>query len=168
MGILSLNYPKNKFWNGFRQFKYLKVFFIAFVWASILVIPLYTEALIGKQQIFYAFFSLNFFFIGICLPFDVRDMKSDKGKIITIPNVFGVKKAKQIAILSITIALFIAAFGYFKGQFSATFIYAFCTTLFYSFLIIGLTNKKRKEPFYLFWVDFALVIPLIIYLICQV
>ena len=84
-----------------RSIPILKIFLIAYVWASI---SSFLPALLQQHQMFtqpnLLIFAAHFLFIvSITLPFDIRDFKTDgKSSLITFPQLVGINTTKFIAI----------------------------------------------------------------------
>jgi len=106
LAILSTlyNVPKNS--KGLiqlplRSIPILKLFLIAYVWASI---SSFFPALLTEKQIFASqnisiFFTHFLFIIAITLPFDIRDFKNDNnGSLITFPQLIGIVPTKLLAL----------------------------------------------------------------------
>ncbi len=89
-----------------RDFPFVKIFLIAFVWSATSVILPYTESLVVQQptdlsKLVILLFLVQFVYIFfITLPFDINDAETDKAtNMHTIPSVLGIKKSKFIAFL---------------------------------------------------------------------
>ena len=111
IGIVSILYPipiLKPFGinTRLRDFPFVKIFLIAFVWSATSVILPYTETLYYANhadltRIIVLMFLTQFFFIlFITLPFDINDAEIDKtSNIKTIPSVFGTKASKIICLV---------------------------------------------------------------------
>lgn len=119
LGIISIlynvpdRYARSKF-RSIRTVPFIKIFLIAYVWASIgAVYP----ALLAQEQHPQAFtlFGLFFIFIvGITLPFDIRDYYRDKRvSLLTIPGVVGIGLTKLLAV-SLLLVYGIGLFFFFE------------------------------------------------------
>ena len=110
IGIVSVLYPipilipfgiKTRL----RDFPFVKIFLIAFVWSATSVILPYTESLsqngLLSSRIVLLMFLVQFIYIlFITLPFDINDAKVDQSSgIKTIASVFGVKTSKIICLI---------------------------------------------------------------------
>ncbi len=85
-----------------RDFPFVKIFLIAFVWSATSVILPYTESKeyvsIDKVQVLLMFVVQFIYILFITLPFDINDAESDKSSDMkTIPSVFGITISKWIA-----------------------------------------------------------------------
>lgn len=105
-----------------RQVPYLKIFIISLVWSAITVIlPLldYVSEF-NKFNLFTMFIERFIFIFSITIPFDIRDIQTDKGSgLKTIPSYFGevnsynIAKIAMILFFIITIIHYIYTFQYF-------------------------------------------------------
>lgn len=105
LGIISVlynvpdRYAQSRFRSA-RSVPLLKIFLIAYVWASIgAIYPALLEGRMSEQA--WLLFTLFFFFIvAITLPFDIRDYFGDKRvRLLTVPGLLGIKATKAIGIL---------------------------------------------------------------------
>lgn len=100
-----------------------------------------------------------FFMIAICIPFDIRDLHIDKTENIqTIPHYIGEKKAKNMALLCISISgiiLFIEYVG--ETIYIKTFVALILSTL-VTAILIAATSSKRNEYFYVVGIDGTMLI----------
>lgn len=164
LGVLAINYPKNKFWNGFRSIKYAKVFLIPFIWSSILVLPiLFNVKLTNTIQIAFLWLICFVFFFILALLFDIRDAKIDKELIETIPTKVGLEKSKIVALLATIISFSLICFGYISNYFGDSFFYPFILANLYLYPFILLSKANRNTIFYSFWVEAAIFLPFLIY-----
>jgi hypothetical protein len=82
---------------------FLKAFLVAFTWTILCAgIPSGFAASFGLKSI--AVFS---YFLGLSIPFDIRDLHFDAKSRRTFPQIFGVEKAKQLALLFISLGFFL-------------------------------------------------------------
>lgn len=144
-GILSLGYSipfyKNK---RLRDLPFIKLFLIATAWSVIVVfIPSLNHDL-PVHQIVLLTAAIFFYFIGITIPFDIRDLKYDKITMVpTFPIYFGIEKSilfSQLC-LGLSIALYIIL-NLLDVQSTWLFIYLY---LFYFYMMITIRKYKTKE-----------------------
>lgn len=101
-GIFSLAYVFPFFGEGkrLRDFHWVKIFFVAFVWAWVgVILPAQClgETLFAPKTAF-IFFEKLFFIFAITLPFDIRDIPIEKHSgIKTIPLILGSRKTIWLA-----------------------------------------------------------------------
>ena len=93
-GIISFFYVVRVRGVNMREIAYLKIHLIAFSWVTVLILfpalneGLYSESLIWITGAHYLYI------IAVTIPFDIRDLKFDKGSQMTIPQVVGQGWAK--------------------------------------------------------------------------
>ena len=104
IGILYALKVFSKF-DGLRDIPYIKIYLIALQWTLVAVYWPYLRLEEGIMDFPWSLFSSVFFFIlAATVPFDIRDIVYDDQKKRTIPQIFGVKGAKGIALLFMTIS----------------------------------------------------------------
>ena len=132
----------------FRNISVLKLFLIAFSWAGVTVVfPIIQNDLI-LTEIDYITFMLRFLFvIAITIPFDIRDIHLDAKNLKTIPQLVGVKKAKQISILSFIIFIIGLLFTSTLINFLVPFIVAILGIIL--ILKLNFTKNKYNTAFYI-------------------
>ena len=94
-----------------REISVLKIFLIALVWAftTVLIPVMQSELQMEASEILFVFFERMLFVFAITLPFDIRDMDSDRrAGLKTIPILVGEKKSIQ---LSVSVLLFYGLIG---------------------------------------------------------
>lgn len=88
---------------GLRRIPFLKALIIAFVWASIAVVLPGTFELDGSpfisDDIWWIMSIWLSYFLAIAIAFDIRDLPYDLPSLHTIPQVFGARGAKFMAVL---------------------------------------------------------------------
>jgi hypothetical protein len=106
LGLISTLYnvpekTKSRIHFPFRSIPILKIFLIAYVWASMssfLPVLIADEQIITSQKLL-VFLAHSMFIIAITLPFDIRDFRIDhKNNLITFPHLIGIKLTKLLAI----------------------------------------------------------------------
>ena len=98
-----------------REIPYLKIFLIAIVWSSatILLPVIQSDEVFDKAHVVALLTERFFFIFAIAIPFDVRDLESDKhAGIKTIPLLLSEKKALTISFLSLLLFFLISFFHY--------------------------------------------------------
>ena len=120
LSAISVLYPLkiNKFIKSgisLRELPFLKIFLISIVWAFTTTILVASNYLDWKNLI-PIILDRFCFVMAITIPFDIRDLKFDNKRIKTIPMVFGVKGAKQLAYFLLFLSVNSAAYQfYFLG-----------------------------------------------------
>ena len=85
--------PFNRSKKNIRNHSQIKIFIVAFCWASVTVLfPLTNETDIDFLNSFLLFIQRFIFVIAYTIPFEIRDLKYDSLNLKTMPQVFGIKK----------------------------------------------------------------------------
>jgi hypothetical protein len=130
MGFISVAYSlpvyrKNGSWLRLRDLPSIKIVLIAFVWA--IVTSLMPMQVSGVSINWLKVVERFLFVFAITIPFDIRDLRFDAVNLYTIPQVFGIKKARYIGVVSLVFAEGILFYEYFflgyYSLFSALAIY---------------------------------------------
>ena len=98
-----------------REIPYLKIFLIAFVWASsTILLPIIQSGNTFERTQVIAIFVERFFFVfAITIPFDIRDIVADKqAGLKTIPLLLNENKSLAISYLSLFVFFIISFFHY--------------------------------------------------------
>ena len=93
------------------------------------------------------------FVFAITIPFDIRDLQHDIGKLKTIPLFLGEKKAKRIANMMILVCMIISIFQYIQNTITASNFLALILLYFLTVVMITKSNKKNNEIYFSFWVE---------------
>jgi 4-hydroxybenzoate polyprenyltransferase len=140
-----------------RSIPLLKIFLIAYVWASISsFLPQMVAGLPGLTYPTLLVFIAHFLFIlSITLPFDIRDYHRDFEKsLITTPQVVGIAQTKVFAIAFLmafmTLYLLISQNGYIL-----------MLTLPAAYLIVN-SSYDKKDYYYTFFIDGTIILYYII------
>lgn len=110
--IIVLLYAGNKWFKSpLRLIPYVKIVAISLVWAVVVYLFPFVHEHETFASVDYLFFLCTFLFtFALCIPFDIRDLKSDLGNVKTIPSAIGVMPAK---ILAITFLLLVAILAFY-------------------------------------------------------
>ena len=158
LGIISTLYnvpEKSKSFIHFplRGVPVLKVFLIAYVWASM---SSFLPAIIAHEQILtartiYIFIAHFLFIISISLPFDIRDYAADnKNTLITFPQLIGIKLTKLLS-LSCLIIFTLIIEDFTKGS------YIYILSSLTGLLIIN-SSTQKKDFYYTFYLDGTIIL----------
>lgn len=140
VGVLVLCYP------FLRRYGLLKIFLVSFCVAYITVyIPFYNSKFL--TPVFYISFLQRFLIaISWLIPFEIADCKTDAPDLNTIPQKFGIEKAKLFGIL-LVIPFIILEF--LKPNYNYLVIPIGIITI----LFIKFSSLKRNEYYTSFWVE---------------
>jgi len=130
-----------------------KLFIIGAVWALVTVgLPFaaHQGSLPALSAIFTEGFQRLLFVMVLTLPFDIRDVQTDKEQLGTIPQIFGVRTTKTIGLIALSVVFLIeiAQTNSFHSGF-AVFILMVGTTA----LLIHQSMTVRSPWFASFWVE---------------
>ena len=148
--------------SNLRDLPHVKIYLIAIVWASTSVILPSINQGIDIANINYILFLANFLFIiAITIPFDIRDKELDEKRKLTIPQILGIRNAKIVAIILMTITY--ALIINITDSMYLNFALGFCYLI--SFVLIMKSSIRQHDHYYSFGIDGILVLQtLLIYL----
>jgi 4-hydroxybenzoate polyprenyltransferase len=158
LGIVSTMYNVPRKSNGIvkfplRSIPFLKILLIAYVWASLFaILPIIISSNDQKLSDTLFMFAAHFLFIvSITLPFDIRDFKTDHENLLTtIPHVVGIKLAKALSLLCLTIF-------YIMMLPSLEPIYLTVLYLITAGLII-FSSSRRKNYYFTLFIDGTIIL----------
>lgn len=148
--VISLLYVVRVFGKNIRELPHLKIHSIALTWTFVIVaFPILNENIYNWEILIFFIPAHYLYFVGVAIPFDIRDMKHDLPTQRTIPQVVGVRNAKIISI----ILLILTAIG-IKLVFPDIFTkLLFVLAILIQILLIACTTDKRQEIFYSGFID---------------
>lgn len=144
-----------------RQNPWFKLLTLAIVWTIVTAV---VPALLSNVNPFSInailhFFVRLIFMIGICIPFDIRDMEIDKAEnIFTLSQKFGENKTRWIAFgfMILYIALIVGEFAI--RMFSMKIFIALMITAIINAIIVFMSSSKRSEYFYTALLDGTMIL----------
>ena len=144
--------PPFKFKFDVRSIPSLKIIIISLVWViSCMYVPLIN----AKQSIPYLLlFSLILFYIGIIIPFDIRDIRTDDQQLKTFPQIFGIEKSKRLAMTLISLSLVLILIQ----DLSLLFKICYGINVLYIILLIAFINQIIHNKVYFIMLDGAIFI----------
>lgn len=161
LGFVSFCYSLPFSGLGLRTIPFLKLFLIAFVWAgsSVGLLLVVHHSLVQHQLLFMSVF---FFVIGITIPFDIRDRKTDRKELKTIPQLIGEIPSKVFSAISLvlSVALFYLEFNSFDKK-----VFSWSIAVIVALILVINSTEKRSETYYSLWMESCSMIPLVVYLI---
>lgn len=158
LGLISTLYnvpekTKSRFHFPLRSIPILKIFLIAYVWASI---SSFLPAIIANGQVFTSqsvliFIAHLLFIISITLPFDIRDFQVDhKNDLMTFPHLIGILPTKLLALaclISFTVINYQVADDWYVIVFSLI-----------TAVIILIASAKKKTYYFTFVLDGTIIL----------
>jgi len=95
--VLLYAYSSDKV-KAIREIPFTKNIIISIVWTWVIAVMPFLLFKITFSSIHYTYIALVFLLVlALCIPFDIRDVKLDQGKVKTIATQYGVKKAKIVS-----------------------------------------------------------------------
>jgi hypothetical protein len=135
---------------NFRNLSRVKLFLVAFCWsASTVFLPLIENGF--NNYYFTLIFSFQIFCLIIIytIPFEIRDLQNDSIELQTIPQIFGIKKSKNICYFLIMVFSLLSFINSGLGtNFLSDIVLSFIL-----FFIVYITKKNQSEYFSSFWVE---------------
>ncbi|MBI1837428.1 MAG: hypothetical protein HYR91_09205 [Flavobacteriia bacterium] len=151
--ILSVLYAvKIKGWN-LRDVPYMKIHLIAIVWGKAFLFPV----LLNQDFTFSTLLFLGshyFFFIAICIPFDIRDLHYDNSRMKTIPQLYGVANARIFSLL----ALFVFIILIFYSNSNLIQNYLFWISVCYTAILVLKVKEDKKPIYYSIFIDGSIIL----------
>ena len=155
IAILTLFYSIPVFGNKksifrLREIPYLKIFLIAFVWASLtILLPIIQSNITFNRVHMITMLVERFFFVfAITIPFDIRDIEADKqAGLKTIPILFNENTSNAIANLSL-FSFFLISFFHYQLQNCWFIIGALSVSTLTTFLFLNEKKFRKLTYFY--------------------
>ncbi len=132
-----------------REVPYLKLFLIAFVWAAVTILlpVVHAEVTFGRTHVAVIFLERFLFVLAIALPFDIRDMETDRqANLKTIPLLLNEKRAMRLSYIALLAFAVVVAFHYSWQQAWSILLPLQITALITFYLLQSL--RMRSKPFY--------------------
>lgn len=163
--LISFLYPLKSFSKiSLREVPFLKIFLIAIVWTFTTTILLVTESNNSISSKLIPLLLDRFLFVlAITIPFDIRDLKFDKNEIKTMPMVFGVRGAKNIAFVCLFLSVLAVVYQYCYLDLSYRFLFSHALTCTIAFLFVTYSETSNKDFYFSFFVEGLSVILLLSY-----
>lgn len=107
-GFISVFYVFKVKGKNLREVPYLKIHLIGITWVIVLiVVPALRREITDYGQFFLLCFAHYCYVVAVTIPFDIRDLKYDAASQKTLPQVFGIQGAKNLALLLLGSYVFI-------------------------------------------------------------
>lgn len=171
VGIIAVgyNFPFLKFNDkeiGLRNLPGIKLFLIAFVWAtSCVLLPIVEmestfKTAVSLQETLLLIAKRFLFICAITIPFDIRDLFQDKlYELKTIPVMLGEKKAWMIC--QLMLVLYLALLVFFTKDINADVI-GLALTIGLTGWLIFKSHLKRNEYYYFLFLDGTMILQFLI------
>lgn len=141
-GLFVLLYPL------LRKFGWLKLFLVSFV---VTYVTVYIPFILNKPVLLDYYVSLSQRFLilsSLLIPFEIMDSKTDAKTLNTLPQFFGIQKAKQFGYGFIVVFIFLDFLNFSIHNFLINAIIAIVTVHFIRF-----TSLDKDEYYTSFWVE---------------
>ncbi|MFL5765242.1 MAG: hypothetical protein ACJ77K_14965 [Bacteroidia bacterium] len=153
-----------------RKSPWFKLLTLTLVWTMVTaVVPVlmshHTNPVFIRFDILHIFVRFVFM-IGICLPFDIRDMEIDRAdNVSTIPLVMGERGTRSLAIVFMLLYIVLLSAEYFAGMFNLLlFIPLMISAVINTGFVIAATSKK-SEYFFVAGLDGTMILQYIMILL---
>ncbi|NNK82439.1 MAG: hypothetical protein HKO92_04900 [Flavobacteriaceae bacterium] len=159
-------FPKNFIKDNIKNLRAisgLKIYIIALVWSvTVVFLPLINANYPVDFDVYLSLFQKFLFVIVIMFPFEIRDLKNDSLKLLTVPQQIGIKRTKQIGVV-LLVLLFLLEF--FKDLFKAEAIVILGLICIVTLFFLKGSTIYQKKYYSAFWVESIPVIWFGLYLI---
>lgn len=108
MGLITVSYSWPVLWkrSNLRDITSLKIFVIAFVWATVtVVLPLVSKHTFLDRNVFIEYGQRFVFVLVLTLPFDIRDVRFDTFQLGTIPQIIGIKRSRVLGVFLLSLVV---------------------------------------------------------------
>lgn len=163
-GILSLLYvlPVFSKRRRLRDFHYIKLFIIAFVWGGLTVLlPLESCADCHfNNTTFLLFLERSMFVFALTLPFDIRDLSIDQiDGVKTLATALGIRGVWLTSLLLLTLSSSLYVYFFSTQQIGAPILYIHLTTNIITLLCIMLAFWQQQDWYYTGILDGTMFLP---------
>ena len=145
-----------------RRNPIIKIFTISLSWALLTCIFLNPNIQkISKFEIFH-FFERLFFFISVCLVFEIKDYDEDSSFQMSFPNKYGIKVTRIVAIFFIYVTLF---FLFQDFKLFSIYVISILTVLLITQILILTVKPKSDFYFTRLWAE---ALPILAFIILKI
>lgn len=161
-GLISILYTLPVFGKGkrLRDFNFVKIILIAFVWAYIAsFLPMYLMDSSNVPLTWISFIEKFVFLLLITLPFDVRDLEIDQSLgVKTLPAVLGLPRTKSLINLLLILGCLLLGLIYFYDWISLANMQGLLAAYLLSLFAIYFVWNKRADYYYSGLLDGLLIV----------
>ena len=151
--LLSVMYAVKMKGVSLRDIPYIKIHLIAIVWCKALFFPIVLQNDYTTSNL--AFISSHyFFFIALCIPFDIRDLNYDNLKLRTLPQLIGVSNSRFLSMFSMLIFGFLCCLVYPSLKQNSFFLIGVLSSIF----TLSFSNVNRNSFYYGILVDGLIIL----------
>ncbi|NND77568.1 MAG: hypothetical protein HKN39_05245 [Flavobacteriales bacterium] len=162
--LISLLYAAKLKWTkrnktDLRSIPFIKIYLIAIVWVGVSVaFPLYYIGHPFSMSEYLFLLTFFFYFIGITIPFDIRDIKFDAEKMKTIPQNIGVGYSKGLSMILLLAAGIIAFFLYTQAFLDRSLMLLAMMIFLLSIILSYNSDHKKSNHFFTGLIDGTIVL----------
>lgn len=142
-----------------RDFHYIKIFLVAVVWSWISFSIPHSTKEISILEYSFLFIERAFFIFAITIPFDIRDIKTDRlNQVKTLVHGLGVRNSKILSLflLTTTGGILLITVGFNSYSFAGMLSYIIAG------VFINFSSENKSDTYYTLWLDGTMALPLII------
>ncbi len=163
-GILSLLYvlPVFSRQRRLRDFHYIKLFVIAFVWGALTVLLPLDQCIdcYSYSSIFLLFLERAIFVFALTLPFDIRDLSIDRADgVKTLATTLGIKGVWLTSLILLVFSSMLFLYLFATHQIGAPILYIHLTTNLLTLLCVMLAFWRQHDWYYTGLLDGAMFLP---------
>ncbi len=132
-----------------REVPYLKLFLIAFVWSAVTILlpVVHAEISFNRAYVLLLFAERFLFILAIAIPFDVRDMETDrKANLKTLPLLLNEDRSRRVSYFAL-LAFSVLVLFHYSWQSEWSIIVPLLTTAIITFFLLH-SSRMREKPFY--------------------
>lgn len=128
-----------------RELPHIKIHIIALSWMILAFLwPILNSETPFTIELFLSCLAVYLYFIGITIPFDIRDLPYDLKHQKTVPQILGIKKSKVLAVLILVVSFLLLLYTYSDAIYNP-FIYVA-----YSIQLVLVIKSKTESKELLF------------------
>ena len=151
-GVISILYVIKINGMNMRELPHMKIHLISLSWVVVLLLfPAIQEGAELRWEVFVAHY---IYVLAVTIPFDIRDLKYDRERQKTIPQVLGVNGSKVLSIL--LLAGFTAIMFYSDPNLMHNFVFHLAVSI--QVALVVFMNEERSDLYCAGWIDGAIAI----------
>ena len=149
-----------------RDFDFIKIFLIAFVWAWITVwLPVQYAGVELNVSHLMILFERAFFVFAITIPFDIRDLKVDAHtNVQTIPGRLGIPKSRNLAWACLGIVFILAFANYYLEFYNLHVLTGMAISTATTSIFIYYSDKVEDDYFFTGLIDGTMILQFVLIL----
>ncbi|MGZ4034673.1 MAG: hypothetical protein ACXVPU_05000 [Bacteroidia bacterium] len=153
-----------------RKSHWFKLLTLVIVWTTVTaIVPMLLnhDDLFFKNNLLHIFIRFCFM-MGICIPFDIRDLAIDAAdNVSTLPHIFGENKTRWIAVIFMFSYILLIVPEYRLGMLSLTTFIALMGSALINGILVLMSSSKRSEYFYVAGIDGTMILQGVMLMVVQ-